>query len=733
MRTHMLTTYRTWVFAMMFVACMACGDDEAQTNAPTETTPTTTPDMGNNEQPAPDMGPTQRRLPPAYVTLGVDPGKAVYTTGDKLLMNVVVVDAYGEVNPDLEYVVKVDPPTASERLENGRWELLEEGLVTFEACARELDFEGLKACASKTIVVNDAPPEIEIIWPLPGAQLDAVNHPVIEVEGRVTDTYGAEFVWVNGKPATVAADGTFQSDVEPTFGINHIDIVAADGVRPDERKIGVDVVWGYDYLAPETARVESVVPNAIQLRLGQRFFDDSVRTGAGPDGTITTRDLADILELLMREVDFLSQIPNPVVDSGGFTLNVSDVRIGKPVIMLDVTDTGLEFFIQIPDMVIYTSGSFVLGNQTLDLTGSITAKIAILAELDVSKPNAMEPLDVTVSQLEVAVEEAVADFASPEANAVFKLASSVLRTTLESLLIDTLRTAFVDELPGLLTDVLGALDTALADQSFELDAGIGDPITLELDAGLSRVETFFRDGLYANLDASVLVPGAAPTFGQSRGTPLLFTDPNPQPFFQSPRMQFALSLPFVNSLLHTLWNAGLLNADISGVVPIMVDRATVAGKLAPVIRPPRAGETNDFILEVGQIELTIDFLGSEDTYGVYIGAGVDFGIDNGALALTVADEPVIDVWLISTTSDRLLLTPDALKTLMLQQVWPSLTDAIAQGLSIPLPAPDVSGLGTLAPNLSNLTLSFEEGRDVEIREGHIVVEAELIGSLPNTP
>jgi hypothetical protein len=719
------------VSALSLAVGVGCGDDDVEPG-PAETTPSTTPDMGSNT--TPDMGePPPSVVPPSYLTLDIDPGRAVYVTGNRLLIDVTVYDAFGEPTDELEYQLTVDPPTASEQLDNGRWELLEEGIVTFEACTNEPDRDGERACASRTIAVNDSPPDITITSPLPGAQLDATNNPMIVVEGEVSDTYGEELVWVRGTPVEVQEDGTFSTEVTPRFGINHIDVVASDGVRPDDTKVAVDVVWGNDYLPATPDSVEVAVANAIRLRLGQRFFDDGMRTGSAPDGSIVTRDLADILELLVREIDFISQIPNPVVDSGGFTLGVTDVRVGKPVIMLDVTDTGLEFFIQVPDMVIDTTGSFTLNNQSLDLTGNLTARVAILAVLDVDKPNAMEPLTVTVSQLEVAVEDAMPSFASPEANAVFELASSALRTTIETLLIDTLRDAFVDQLPTLLTDVLGALDTALADQTFDLDTGLGAPLSLELDAGLSNVETRFRDGLYADLDATVRVPDAMPTFPQTRGTPRLFTGDAPDPFYTVPRMQFALSLPFVNSLLHTLWNAGLLDADISDVVPVQTDRAVISGKLAPVIRPPRAGEVNDFVLEVGQLELTIEFLGSVDTYGVYLGAGVDFGIDNGALTLTVADEPVIDVWLISTTSDTLFLTPEALESLMLTELWPSITDAIAQGLSIPLPAPDVGGLGTLAPSLQNLTLSFEQTRDVEIREGHLAVEAELVGTVPNMP
>lgn len=724
---------RALLVLVLVAFAAACGDDDVDGNGNVEPEETTTdmPDMGNAEV---DMGgPGTTAVPPAWVEMSVTPGEPVYATGMNLGIGVVVFDAYGEPTEETGYQISVEPEGAAEEIESGRWSLKEEGLVTFEACALERDLTGRRVCAAKTVVVNDAPPMIELDWPLPGAQLDATNHPVVEVAGTVTDSYGDSFVWVNGAPVEVAGDGTFVHDIEPEFGINHVDVVAADGVRTDESRLAVDFVWGRDYLPASTDAVESVLSDAIRLRLGQRFFDDSVRTGTAPDGTVTTRDVADILELVIREIDFLAQVPNPVVDSGGFTLNLSGISVGKPAIMLDVTDSGLEFFIQITDMNAYTNGSLTVGDSTLDLTGNINAKVAILAVLDVTKENAMEPLDVQVSQLEVAVEDATANFASLEANAIFELAASALRTTLETLLIDTLETAFVNELPALLTDVLSALDTALADQTFDLDTGLGPALTLNLDAGLSNVETRYRDGLYANLDARVSVPDATPAHPETRGTPLLAAQEPLEPFFFEPRMQFALSLAFVNSLLHTLWNAGLLDADISEVLPINTETALLKGRLAPVLRPPRAGETNDFVLEVGQVELTIEFLGDTTTFGVFIGAGVDFGISDGALALQVADEPVIDVWVIETNSDALFITPDTLRDVMLTEVWPSLKDAVADGLSIPLPAPDVGGLATLAPSLQNLMLSFEESRDVEIRDGHLVVDAELVGRLPMTP
>ncbi len=721
----------TSIVAVLAVALPACAGDD-------------TVDMVNNSS-EPDMvmedagitDPDVRTQPdvrtgpfPRFVGINMEPGRPVYATGAALLANVQVFDVEGEPTDELLYEVSVEPETAATQNDSGRWVLEEEGSVTFTACAVKEGVEGEEVCASDTVVVDNASPTITITKPEPGAELDADAMGMIEVAGQVTDTHGEPALFINGEPVDLTNDGTFASTVEPSFGINHIEFAASDGINPATTEQAVDVMWAFGYQAPpESARPEIDATSGLILWLGQRFVDDGVPPSVGMDGSRLTHDLADIIELVLLNIDFLSQITNPVVDTSGFTLNVNNIDIGKPTVIADITDDGIEMFIQIQDLIATTEGGLSIEGQNLNLDGDVTANFSALASLQVSKPSAGNPVQVEVGTVALAVEEANANFASAEANAIFELAQSALRTTLESLLITTIEEAFVNELPVLISDLLNGLDGALADQSLDLDIGLGTPITLNFDGGISAIETVFRNRLQADLDltGNVDVMQAWP---DSRGIALLEPMPVGTPFFESSRIQLGVKTSFANGLMHTLWNAGLLELDVTEQLPITAESALISARLPPLIRPPLEGQTDDFIVQIGQLELTLALAGRQETHGIYIETGIDFVVDNNALTVNFDDMPTIETWLISTSEDEPLLTADVLESLLLMQVYPELLSALTDGLSIPLPLPDLSGLGNVAAPLAAFELTLSTVRPVTVREGYIVLDAELNGRLP---
>ena len=75
------------------------------------------------------------------------------------------------------------------------------------------------------------------------------------------------------------------------------------------------------------------------------------------------------------------------------------------------------------------------------------------------------------------------------------------------------------------------------------------------------------------------------------------------------RVQFGLRFALVNSLLHALWQAGLLEADVTNSVPVNVDSALLSARLPPVVRPPLEGEPNDFVIELRHHRRWLQVLG----------------------------------------------------------------------------------------------------------------------------
>lgn len=728
----MKSTLRTLLLAsaLTSVACGGCGDepdDKANNTDPTPDTgmteeDMTVPDMGPIDEP--DLPPMVDRDIPGGLLLRMTPGRDTYPPGIRLLPEVEIFDVWGDPR-DYDWEMTVEPAGAATQVED-RWEILEEGIVRFTACTTKLGVDDQPVCGWDEVVVDVAPPTIEITSPLPGEMLDATAHPVIAVTGTITDSFGEITAFINGEPIELDADGNFTADIEPRFGVNTIEVAASDGLDPRTSEAVIDVLWATDYTPATDPPVDYA--DALELRLGQLFMDDRVRPMTNPDGTTVTSDLADIMSLVINNFDLSSQIPDPVIDQSGFFLRVPSIVLGKPSVQIDLVDGGLEIFVQIPDLLANTEGSFTFNNTVLDLNGTLTAGMSALIAISVDKSSPTAPIQVSVDSISVAVERATPNFASAEANAIFALASSVLRTTLEELLLDTLEGSFVDEIPTLLADVFVALEDVLANQSVDLDTGLGAPITLDIDGGVQTIEAVFRDNLTAVLGLTARTT-VTDTWPDTRGTALLYP-PGPPSFFQQSRVQFGLRFAMVNSLLHALWQAGLLEADVTDVVPVNVDRAELSARLPPVVRPPLEGEPHDFVIELGQVEIETEILGRTDRYGVHISTGVDFGLDQGAIAVDIGSMPQIRTWLISSSEDQPFLTPDALRDLIRNQVWPEFTAAFAGGLSIPLPAPDLSGLGSVAAPLGNLTLEYKELRPLAIRDGWIVIDANLQGTLP---
>ncbi|MEZ4459872.1 MAG: hypothetical protein R3E66_09110 [bacterium] len=708
---------KTLLHICLAMLLVACGDDQT-TSAPPQVTPEV--DAGTDVRVEPDVAPEQPV--PRFLELNMEPGKAVYATQTRLLPAVTVFDINAEPIPEALFDVTVSPADAAVAVDD-RWELKTQGEVTFTACALLPGADGAAVCGSDTVIVDNTPPIVTLTSPVPGQQLDIADLPV-RVQGTVEDDHGDVRVFVDGVEVPVQ-NGTFEAVVSPRFGVNHVEVTATDQINPNTTISGIDYLFAPTYVAAGVTKPSFDLDDALIFWLGQRFVDDGTPAVRGPDGALVTRDLVDILNLVLLNVDLNSQISNPVLSSAGSSLNIDDIDIGKPFVDGSIVQGGIELYVQINDLLVSTRGGIEISGQSVNLAGSIEATMSAIVRLDVTKP-ANGPVAVTVSTLELAVEDASSNFASADANAVFTLAQSALRTTLEQILLDTVEDAFIDQVPALLQETLNSLDSALQGQTFALDLGLGTPLTLNLDARMTRLQTFRRNRLEAGLSGSTSVD-VPRVQTQSRGVPSMGAA-SAQPFFQSSRIQIAIQQVFINGLLHTLWDAGILELNVTDQLPITAQNAVISAKIQPLMRPPLEGQDATLVLQLGQLELTIEVLGRRDVYGVNIETGVDFDLVDSSLALTFADVPRLRTWVISSTDGRPLLSPDALEGLLLTQVYPQLLAALSGGLSFALPVPSLTGLANVAPALSTFEIAFGLQREVALREGWIVVDATLDGS-----
>jgi hypothetical protein len=603
---------------------------------------------------------------------------------------------------------------------------------------------------------TDTPPvpgeiTVAITSPAPGAELLESEDPTIVVTGTVATTspdFGTLECWLDGSRIELAADGSFSAEITPELGVNHIKVEGGDGINP---LIGqqLDVMWAPDYLPPIAGTTGFDLTNAIELRLGQKFFDGRL-FGTTLDlstDPVVARDLGSALELILWHIDLATLLPGGLVfGSGSASINVAIPSATPSGILVDarVVDDpvhAIDLTIDLTGVFLAMNGTFVFGNTTMQVQGGIAADMHATARLT---PTVLGDgtVDVGVSNVTAVVGPLVPAFTGPdgdELDAFIEIGNSDFRTVIEGLISSQLIPTFTDKIPPLLETLLGATDSLLDNLSFALDPGLGNPVMLTLDGGIAGLDLVAGPAIgtqpgHTTVRQNLTIrTGNVPVHGTSRGAIRLATAP-PPPTTLTSGVYLIMRQEFLNSLLHTLWNSGLLEgeATFGGLV------AGVSAKLAPVVRPtpPSSlceidGVRCDVLITLGQVEVSIpDF---EQTFGVNATAGARIVVEGTKVSLVIQEVPELIVWETSPVPGT--LTPIAISDLIKNLVWPELFGAIGDNLSIELPLPNLAdlGLSTLGPGLANAELKLTVRQQPDVTAGFLTLGADLELATPPPP
>ena len=603
----------------------------------------------------------------------------------------------------------------------------------------------LAACGSS----EGTPPEpgtitLDVTSPAVGDELLAADHPTILVTGTASTTnerYGVLDVFVNGVRVELDASGAFTAEVTLQIGINHIAVEAGDGIATVVAK-EMDVMWAPDYLPPLAGTTGFDLEGAIQLRLGQRFFDARLlgtTLDLSPDPVVAT-DLGSALELILWHVDLAGLLDGGIQIGGGSSqLSVTIPAVAPNQIIVDAKvlhspTKAIDLDIDLLGVFLEMDGTFQFNNRTLVIDGGIGADMHATARLTLGMAEDGS-VDVQVTNVTATVGPLSPAFTGPdgeELDAFITIGNNDFRVLVENMIQQELIPTFTDRVPPLLETLLGAADSVLDDVSFTLDTGLGGtPVTLQLDGKIGALDALAGPALGAapghvtvRQDLAIRTDGA-PIHTSSRGAPRIDSDPQ-VPTALTAGVQLALKQDFLNALLHSLWNAGLLEgtAMFGGIT------AGVSAKLPPFVRPLTAatnctidGERCDVLLELGQIEIQLtDFAQS---FGVNARAGARIQVDGSTVSLVIQPMPTLHVW--ETSAESGILTPIAVRDLIANVVWPELFGAIGENLSITLPLPDLAslGLGDIAPGLTDARLELMMRQRPSISTGYLSLGADL--------
>jgi hypothetical protein len=488
----------------------------------------------------------------------------------------------------------------------------------------------------------------------------------------------------------------------------------------------MDVAFGASYAkATDDKGAPAFSSNdALILDLGQRFFDDGVAVPLDAPRPTTLPDMADVVTRVVAGMDIMSKLPNPLIASSGVDLTVTSVKMSDVRVETELAGDGLDLYIRVGKLTLGSTGSLDLAGAPVSLNGGLEASLSAYAHATIKKPAPNAPVIVNVGTFDVALETATGKFVDPQANAIFALAASYLRTTVEGLVKTALGDALIGSVPKALESVFESLDTALQNKSFNIDAAPLPKVALTLDGHLSEVTLKPFASMRAKLALSVKTDKPTAAHPKSRGVALVDTSTS-DALFQSPRAQLSVRLALLNGLLHNLWNSGLLEIPKSDSLPL-----SVSGQLPPIVRLPREGETDDLVVSLGELELLPGGVETNGRLGVLIEAGLSIELGDDTLKLKLADKPTTTVWTIKPPPGETLFTPQVIKDLLNKELWPKLRDGITSGLAIKLPLPPLDAIAGVAPTLTGLKLKTGTNRRVAYRSGFLVLDAKLEGLLP---
>ncbi len=600
------------------------------------------------------------------------------------LAYIEVTDTYG--NPvDEDWDLWVDPADGIEIRYNAVT-FREEGFFTVWAATED----GTLTDSVGPLLIDSTGPDLIVTHPERGHRTSAV---VDTVTGTHFDEYsGTASITVNGDPAVVYEDGTWEANVGYDFGTNILETEAwdNDGNPTTDARAALSGNW--------TAYGDGVADGFI-VRIFEPGFE-AFETAA--------KDFVDVNDLI-------ASIPNPIIDEEDedcllgicvtwYALKVSlvDLSFGDIEASIDPTSGGyLDTAITINDIYIGYDIDAVVLEIGFGADGYVSADwIQVL--MDMTPYVSGGVLGVTVSNVEANAAGFDFDWDSWIYDALEFFGLS-LDGLIEDLLMDYLRSAAEDEVPDLVNDMLASLQIAesfdIEDNTYHFDA-IPSSVSVD-DHGLTLgLETGFEAENWVN--AKVPSPGSV-------------TYPYSEPVYGSSADMMALSMSqdFLNQLFNALWGGGLLDMtllsedlgiDVSDFELFMPDLTDLSVKvqpyLPPVVVPGTGGSLLD--MQIGDFELTLYNGPPEEAYVymrvyVHIDAGLDMTSDSGTLAAGLGD--------LSMSFD--LVEPDGRSEyaqdteLFLEALVPMLLPMLTDSLTT-IPIPELEGLG-----LSNIAVQLE--------------------------
>ncbi len=189
-------------------------------------------------------------------------------------------------------------------------------------------------------------------------------------------------------------------------------------------------------------------------------------------------------------------------------------------------------------------------------------------------------------------------------------------------------------------------------------------------------------------------------------------------------------------MLHRLWGAGVLNLDVTDMIPAelaaIASRVAVDAQLPPLVVPvhPADGVAGLLEIQAGEVYFSLEHPGGEDLYALTLREAIRLELTNDHIVLALDEQPRVDARVVASAGAQAALAPEALVTLTMEFVWPMVVAAIGPGLEYPIPTLPLSQVAAIAPDLEDLEFHLDVGgHGLDVRRHHIMAEGGFVGEV----
>ncbi|MFZ4578206.1 MAG: hypothetical protein ACOYOB_07375 [Myxococcota bacterium] len=674
---------------------------------------------------------------PLSMTLYAKPDQPNYKMEDTIKLYGMGKDSFGNPIPDMaiEQPAAVTPTDGVQVNGGGKsYTFKEDGVYLFSGKSK--DFPTLSA--ELELKCDSKGPLVMFTEPKRGATLNGDQ--VVVVKGMVVDELSAfKSFSINDQTIPVGEDGSFSMTLTAKQGMNPIIWKAKDEWSNESNGVQTFYYSKTWYPADNTQPATSHVKNGIGFWMAQEIIDSGKHDHKNP------KDLATVMEIVLGTMDFGSLLGGgamPVDQGLAFkgTIQIQNVKLGDPAFndgypgaVLTVIDGGLHMVLEIhkfeAEVVIQgTTAGFIPVNQV----GKITAdKVIIEADLLITLDPATGKVTSEAKNTKVKMDNFGIEL-SGITGTLLNWLINYLEGTLETLIEQVMQ----QQLGTMIGDTLGqAFEMLALDQDLPLSPfiGTGKPVNLKIHSALGllwfKKPSSGAPGIVVGLDASVTAPknvehDVLGSIGRAGCLQAGQTE-NFVPGLDFP-LVVGLNDDFINQLLHSVWNGGLLKLKIGSDALGSVDLSTYGIKdlavdtdfwLPPIL--------NTCIDKDGKLKLQIGDMGLHATlkmgdtpvdlnmFATMQATATLKAVDNkvtGAKELGFALESIdyVELEVVSINKEAANLK-DVFVSMIKTMLLPKLVESLGSGLgSFPLPAIDLSSFSPSIPAGTQLALDITE-------------------------